>query len=432
MARRWHPSEESDAVVFAACERFLKEVGRPFEQQVQMQNALAQTAIGDSEGQRADSPEPAPEDRATRLEKKGPATLAAEWLQRGWGKSDVKREQIYPLLWEAIRRGYLMLVPPREQTLARNIAYKYGISRYDRDQEAVQVIGTRGEPAHEHVANAGAELLLSLIKKTAKAKADRRLQPTVHLGLGSGSSAMRVAKRLAQLIRGDPECPDLVLHAISAVGFSIEDPTRAPTTYFRFFDDGIRHVRCVGLFCPTVVHSQDYESLKDMPGVNTSFRAAKEIDVIVTSLASARDPHGLLQEFLGTVIEDSEEEGEKGREAAKAAREHLGRLRRAGWVGELQFRPFSRNGPILLKSGIRAVTLFELDDLRRIVEQENKYLVLLSGPCRRCQRTRTDALWYLLTQPRLRCWSHLVVDLQTAGELLNLPADPAEEPFASE
>jgi hypothetical protein len=65
------------------------------------------------------------------------------------------------------------------------------------------------------------------------------------------------------------------------------------------------------------------------------------------------------------------------------------------------------------------VTLFELDDLAALARREDKYVVLFAGPCGECGHTKTSALVPLLTEPRLRLWTHLVTDVQTASELLH-------------
>ena len=62
---------------------------------------------------------------------------------------------------------------------------------------------------------------------------------------------------------------------------------------------------------------------------------------------------------------------------------------------------------------IRALTLFELDDFRRMTQDEDKDLVLIEGPSPD-GKTKTAALLPLLTNPRLRFWSRLCLDVGTA------------------
>ena len=99
-------------------------------------------------------------------------------------------------------------------------------------------------------------------------------------------------------------------------------------------------------------------------------------------------------------------------------------LAKKGWVGDVQFRPYSAKGAIQLASGIRAVTLFELDELVELAarnlkqKKSDKHVFLVVGPCLDCSRLKTDALVPLLANPKLRAWNHAVIDLQTAKSLL--------------
>ena len=67
---------------------------------------------------------------------------------------------------------------------------------------------------------------------------------------------------------------------------------------------------------------------------------------------------------------------------------------------------------------LRAVTLYELEDLVRIAGQKNKHVILIARQCGICGRTRAKALQPLLTNPGLKVFSTLVMDAATAKELL--------------
>jgi hypothetical protein len=94
-------------------------------------------------------------------------------------------------------------------------------------------------------------------------------------------------------------------------------------------------------------------------------------------------------------------------------------LKMEGWVGDVLFRPYSESKPILIDSGIRAVTLFEISELIEICKKGGRYIVLISGPSSRSATcsTKSDALRPLLSQD-LRVWTHLVTDAGTAIEVL--------------
>jgi DNA-binding transcriptional regulator LsrR (DeoR family) len=360
--RRWHPAEESDELVFAVCRRFLEEAPKS---------------------------------------KKGVATAIALWVRKEFRIEDFSRERVYALVWEAARRNMLLFNPPCHEQLAHEIATRFGIAEYRARPERIQVVNVRGVEANRAVCDAGADLILRLLRRLKQ-----RGRKEVHLGLGSGASAMMVARRLAAVLRTDRNCPNLVLHALSTGGFSFDNPTRdAPITYFGLFEDALVDVDYVGLFCPTVVKCENYRDLQETPGVRESFEKRHKIDIVVTSFATADDRHGLLQRFFESV----------------GGRRELRQLVELGWVGEIQFRPFSADGPILTREGNRAVTLFEIAELVELARTPDKFIVLLSAPCIACKKPRVPALRHLLTNPALKVWTHLVADVKTAVALLQEP-----------
>jgi DNA-binding transcriptional regulator LsrR (DeoR family) len=217
---------------------------------------------------------------------------------------------------------------------------------------------------------------------------------------------MVVARRLASRLYSDQACPELVLHALSAGGFLVDKPEKVPVTYFSYFDGTLAKVEFVPLFAETVVPNEEYERVLQNPGVRNSLERAGEIDIVVTSLASAADEHGLLGRYLEYLGETK---------AEPAAVENM---RKIGWIGDVQFRPYTAEGPILDGCPVKAVTLFELSDLVERAAAPDKYVILLAGPCGECARPKTDAILPLLTRPNLRVWTHLVTDVRTAAELV--------------
>jgi hypothetical protein len=85
----------------------------------------------------------------------------------------------------------------------------------------------------------------------------------------------------------------------------------------------------------------------------------------------------------------------------------------------VQYRPYSKDGPIQENpDDMRAVTIFELDDFATMAATKNKHVLLIARQCGICGLTRANALRPLLTTPRLRLWSELVMDEATARALL--------------
>ena len=388
---RWHASQESDELIFAVCDRYFSQLGRS-----------AKEKEGDSEnGAETESNE----------RHRGAASSVAEWLQKIRGRTDITREKIYPMFWEACHRGFLLLQPPAEHNIRKKLENQFALYKHPGE---VTVVNVSGENAAQHVTSVAAEQIIELIERVWKEKKEQYPeQPEkheVHLGMGAGFATMLVAKRLAYKIRSGIEVPRIVLHAISSGGFLPNEPHKSPSTYFSYFDPTLINVKFIALFSATVVSSSDYENQKANPAIRYSFSKRDEIDIIVTSLASAEHEHGLLGRYLTHLIEQG-----------LLSQNVLGEMLAAGWIGDVQFRPYSVNGPLPEDvCPVRAVTLFELDELVNIAKDRSngKYVVLVAGPCGECGASKKNALRPLLANEKLRLWTHLIVDAKTAKELL--------------
>jgi hypothetical protein len=209
-----------------------------------------------------------------------------------------------------------------------------------------------------------------------------------------------VAYQLALLMRKVRDLPPIGLHATSS-GFAVDLTQTAPVTFFGFFEGVTRDITEVGMFGPPYVEDADWEATTTRMGVAESVRGSSKIDIVVTSLAAAHDPHSGLR---------SEAKKIKGANLEK-------KLDRRGWVGDVQHLPYSDAGPIL-DLGHRPVTLFDLAGLATIACHPKKHVVLVSPPCPACQRTRARALAPLLSRKSLAVWTHLVTDVPTARDLL--------------
>lgn len=69
-------------------------------------------------------------------------------------------------------------------------------------------------------------------------------------------------------------------------------------------------------------------------------------------------------------------------------------------------------------SAVSQGAAFELSELVERAGSEDRYVVLLAGPCGECGRLKSDALEPLLENPKLRLWSHLVSDVDTISAVL--------------
>ena len=388
---RWHASQESDELIFAVCDRYLSQLGRTAKDK----EDDAENGINTETGEKH----------------RGAASSVADWLHKVKGRGDITREKIYPMFWEACNRGFLLLQPPAEHHLRKKLENTFALYRHPGE---VTVVNVSGESAAQHVTSVAADQIVELIERVWKEKTEHYPnepeKQSVHLGMGAGFATMLVARRLAYKIRSGAAVPQIVLHAISSGGFLPNEPYKSPSTYFSYFDPALIDVKFVALFSATVVSNSDYENQKANPAIRYSFEKRDEIDIIVTSLASADHEHGLLGQYLTHLVDQG-----------LISRQVLPKMLEAGWIGDVQFRPYSVDGPLPEDvCPVRAVTLYELDELVEIAKDRTngKYVVLVAGPCGECGETKKDALRPLLANEKLRLWTHLIVDAKTAKELL--------------
>ena len=316
------------------------------------------------------------------------------------------REQVYPVVREGMRRGFLLMCPPQETVLQQRIADRFQLT--EQEQGRVCVVHSSGPGAIEHVANATADRAIDLIRELGRTKS------RVHLGLGAGYTTMLIARRMGQRLRSEVELPNLVVHALSS-GFMIEKPFTSPVAFFTYFDQAIVDVEYVGLFSGPVVDAESYGNVQEFPGVRTAFERREEIDIVITSFGTA---HGSLLEQL--ISQSSPLEADY--------------LRGLGWVGDVQYRPYSSTGPIETTSGSRAVTVFDLRHYVELARQPNKHVILVAGPKTPSAQSsepnagdihtgdeqRSEALLPLLSERPLRVWNHLVIDAGTARSAITL------------
>jgi hypothetical protein len=369
-----------DDMIYAVCERFLKEPG---------QREFFLRHMGE-EG-----------DRKSEAEQDWNAETLAIWLtKQGYRTS---REGIFPIVRQAIRRGFVQLHPPRSYRAKTMLA-----ERYPNMPADTTILDIKPELAGDNLATTTALTLLRLIRelgplKERKFSEEKAPSPRVHLGFGAGAMTWRVADKLALALETEADLPAMTFHALSS-GFSNNQPLSAPVAFFPAFSKLNQPIEFVGLFAPPFVKLGKYDEIKDLPAIKESFLEAKKIDIVVTSLAQADDEHGLLNSFLAA---------NKGGKPVP--------LEDAGHIGDVQWHPFSESDPLTnVDTGIRAVTLFDLPDLVKLARTEDRHVVLVAGPCSVCRKTKAKALRPLLTQRSLRVCNHLVTDVATAGELLGL------------
>jgi DNA-binding transcriptional regulator LsrR (DeoR family) len=321
-----------------------------------------------------------------------PSDIADQVSEEFKPQPRLTREAIYPLISEAVRRGFLRLVPPVDRQLTEQVSAKYPILQ----PGALRVVQTAGPHDNAKVAVVAAELALQLLADVLKTKRG----PEVGIGLGPGRATLDFCRAFSSLLAGYPEPVKLNLVAISA-GCPAKEPEYASTSFFNLFPAHVVASK-VGLFAETLVPVEMFEEIKGRAGVSEAFAARENIDLVVTSMGDVRDEHDLLCTFL-----------------QQSSQRDFARLLRRKCIGNVQYRPYTATGPMKEDPGeLRAVTLYELDDLARIAGQKNKHVILIARQCGMCKRTRAEALRPLLTHPNLKVFSTLVMDAATAKELL--------------
>ena len=258
------------------------------------------------------------------------------------------------------------------------------------------MVQTAGPHDNAKVAVVAAELALQLLADVLKTKRG----PEVGIGLGPGRATLDFCRTFSSLLAGYSEPVKLKLVAISA-GCPADEPEYSSTSFFNLFPAHVVDSK-VGLFAESLVPVKAFAEIQGRAGVSEAFAARESIDLVVTSMGDVQDKDDLLCKFL-----------------RQSSRQDFSRLLARKCIGNVQYRPYTAKGPVEEKPGdLRAVTLYELEDLVRIAGQKNKHVILIARQCGICGRARAQALQPLLTNPSLKVFSTLVMDAATAKELL--------------
>jgi len=327
------------------------------------------------------------------------ATQVAERVNDEFGEEILTREQVYPRIVKGVEQNLVRFVPPRNSTLKGSVASTYNLSG-----DAIQVIDveSKGEDegslqwAGDQVAAAGAEYVFELIDDVWNSKpTNDRSNDYVRIGLGPGRATLSFCRHLSLLLRSSANSPPIQLIAISA-GCAANHPEYASTSFFGLFPRGDK-CDFLGLFAETLVPAHELSEIFTRPGIKEAHAIRNRIDIVVTSLGVQEDEHDLLRHFLT----------DAGCPLPKDC------------VGNLQYRPYTKTEPFLEKdNNLRAVTLFEIKDFVEMAQKKNRHVVLLARQCAACGMSRAAALYPLMKTECLRAWSHIVMDVKTAQELL--------------
>ena len=319
--------------------------------------------------------------------------IAAELNEQFKPPKELTRQSLVPLAAEALRRRMIRLVPPISEDLRNQLKAKYpGLAR-----PKVNVVLTSGPEDNARVAAFAADRALAALLRYSQEKQGK----PVGLGLGPGRATLEFCRFLSAALEHLPQDLRLRLVAITA-GCPARLVENAPISFLNLFPE--RHVETrLGLFAETLVPARDFPDLPGHIGVKEAFGAKDDIDVIVTAMGDFDDPHDLLRVFL------------------KESGQDIERYRRRGWLGNVQYRPFTAAGPAQEEpDDLRAVTVFELQDLAKRALDRDKEVILMSRQCARCRRRRprVRALRALIESDQLCVFTRLILDRATADELL--------------
>jgi hypothetical protein len=316
----------------------------------------------------------------------------------------IKRQTLNPALKFAIDCGMIMFSPQRHVVLQN-------LMQQVPNAGEVTVVDVPDDPAGFHVAQAGAEVVLSLMRKIQSRK-----EGPIHIGLAPGEKSERLVRALAGLLRLYPDAPHLVVHALTPP-HAVWRPDQTPLAWLGLLKGTLcDEVEFVNLPAEPVCASGARLEDSRCEEVREARARVDELDIVITSMAGSGDLHGHLRRHL----------------ARPDFRTPAAELERGAWVGEVLLQPYGRSGPIRTSRGLRPVTLLDLQDLARIAGTKGKYVILLCGPCMGCGAPKTEALRPLLEAPSLNIWTHLVVDYRNArsvtrGEGVGSGSGGAEE-----
>ena len=243
------------------------------------------------------------------------------------------------------------------------------------------------------------------------------------IGLGPGRGTRDFCRHLGRLLESDSSDVRLRLVAISA-GAPARQPEYASSSFYNLFPPG-RVVECVGLFAETLIPCSDFKKIQGRPGIAEAFREKETgaIDIIVNSMGDLADG----EDLLGAFLEQARSRAFPINTTLQAFLEKKARLIAKGqdtgtmedMIANVQYRPYTNAGPMYeQKRELRACTLFELKDFVDLVKQ-GRHVILIARQCGVCGMTRARGLRPLLTQPDLKVWSHVLMDIATARELLS-------------
>lgn len=334
----------------------------------------------------------------TRVLREG-MTLAETtiWL-RANGYPSAKRTWPHGMIVEAFKRE-LISFPRRE-----NFELAARIQRPSGTLCRVSAVENDDETAFEAVAELAADQVLHLIRQVHAAGQD--VDPPrkgVHIGLAAGGTSRAFAAHLARKLQDERNLPELWLHALTN-GFFVENPDSTPAVSLSQFNVIEPRPKFVVLFSAPLVSRNAAKKVRELPFTREAFKAASDLDIVVTSVSVAKHEHSLFQRAI--MVEDPDR-----------ADQRIEDLDLQDWAGDIMWQPYSTKGQ-LIECEVRAVSVVDFPELVRLSKKPAKYVVCIAGLCADCGSSKEKAM-----VPLMRCantrrpFNHLVTIQSTARRI---------------
>lgn len=146
------------------------------------------------------------------------------------------------------------------------------------------------------------------------------------------------------------------------------------------------------------VRTKEFRNILENEDICDSLREAKKVDVIVTSGTCWADEHSSFRKYM------------------QKSETSFNILNRQNCVGDMLWLPLGTEQPLSLETEIRAMTLFELNDLPDFIRRGKKVLLVLN-PCFYCNQTKSSILKAVLNQKE-HLITHLVADSRSVRNVL--------------
>jgi DNA-binding transcriptional regulator LsrR (DeoR family) len=363
------------------------------------------------------------------------------------GIRGLNRQAFVPLLREAHRRRIIKVEQPRDIKLAEDLRKQFDID----GQLHIEVVSSLGPSTFDQVASVAADVAYEKAQEICDGN-----RGSCVLGLTPGRASREFSLCFADRLR--KERPPLKLELVATgVGGISTAPQYSTAACFPLFPE--QYVtRAIGMFGPNMIMAKDLKDYQKHVGVREAFARAEQINIIITGMGYTHynpddptlgDPHDLLRQSLL--------DWKSCHRSDKLRIDRL--LQRA--CGNIAYRMFDNNGSPIIEEDAepRPLTLFELEGLKRLGERKHRHVILVVRRCGMCQKrneeirstetpklvtgrkkanesaimcnpSRAEALLPILREKSLHIFSHLILDAETAREVLSI-VDPTSSAAAT-